>query len=39
VRGVGYNPYRPFRAKAADYWLVAAALVVVVLLLAWALLG
>ena len=39
VRAVGYDPYRPFRARAADYWLVAAALAVVAALLLWALLG
>jgi hypothetical protein len=37
---VGYNPYRPGRARGpADYLLVAAALVVCAALVAWALLG
>jgi hypothetical protein len=36
---VGYNPYRKFRAKPADYVLVAAALLIAILLVAWALLG
>jgi hypothetical protein len=36
---VGFNPYRKYRANAADKVLVAAALVVCVLLVAWALLG
>lgn len=36
---VGLNPYRKFKAKPADYLLVAAALAVVVVLLAWAFLA
>jgi hypothetical protein len=36
---VGYNPYRKFRAKPADYALVAVALLVCVALLLWALAG
>jgi hypothetical protein len=36
---VGFNPYRKFRAKPADYALVAAALVVALGLLAWGILG
>jgi hypothetical protein len=36
---VGFNPYRKFVAKPADYLMVAAAVVVVVGLLLWALLG
>jgi energy-coupling factor transporter transmembrane protein EcfT len=36
---VGYNPYRKFKAKPADYVFVAAALVVSVALLVWALAG
>jgi hypothetical protein len=36
---VGFNPYRPRARQAADYLLVGAAVVVVVLLLAWALFG
>jgi len=33
------NPYRKFRAKPADYVLVAAALLVSLALLVWALVG
>ena len=36
---MGFNPYRKFVAKPADYLIVAAAVVVVVGLLLWALLG
>jgi len=36
---VGYNPYRKFRAKPADYVLVAAALLVSLALLVWAVAG
>jgi hypothetical protein len=36
---VGYNPYRKFRAKPADYVLVAAALLVSLALLIWAVAG
>jgi hypothetical protein len=36
---VGYNPYRKFKAKPADYALVAAALAVSAALLVWAVLG
>jgi hypothetical protein len=36
---VGLNPYRKFRAKPADYALVASALVVSLALLIWALAG
>jgi hypothetical protein len=36
---VGYNPYRKFRAKPADYVLIAAALVVSLGLLIWAFAG
>jgi len=36
---MGFNPYRKFRAKPADYALVATALVVSMALLAWAALG
>ncbi len=36
---MGYDPFRPFRASRADYLMVAAALVVCLALLAWALLG
>jgi hypothetical protein len=33
------NPFRPHRRSAGDYVLVAAALVIVAALVAWALLG
>jgi hypothetical protein len=36
---VGYNPYRKFKAKPADYVLVAAALAVCLGLLIWAVAG
>jgi hypothetical protein len=36
---VGLNPYRKFRAKPADYALVASALVISFALLIWALAG
>jgi hypothetical protein len=36
---VGYNPYRKFKAKPADYVLVAAALLVSLALLIWAIAG
>ncbi len=36
---VGYNPYRKYRAKPADYAAVAAALVIAAALVAWAFLG
>jgi hypothetical protein len=36
---VGLNPYRKFRAKPADYVLVAAALVISLGLLIWAVAG
>jgi energy-coupling factor transporter transmembrane protein EcfT len=36
---MGFNPYRKFVAKRADYLMVAAAVVAVVGLLLWALLG
>jgi hypothetical protein len=36
---VGYNPYRKFRARPADYVLVVVALVVAVILIAWAIFG
>ena len=39
LRAVGYNPYRRFRARPADYVLVALALLVAVLLVIWAFLG
>jgi len=37
MAAMGFNPYRKFRARGADYVLVASALVVVVVLLGWAL--
>ena len=36
---MGFNPYRKFVAKPADYLMVAAAVVVVIGLLLWAWLG
>jgi hypothetical protein len=36
---VGLNPYRKFRARPADYALVASALIVSFALLVWALVG
>jgi len=36
---MGFNPYRKFVAKPADYLMVAAAVVAVVGLLLWAVLG
>jgi hypothetical protein len=36
---MGLNPYRKFVARPADYVFVAAAVVAVVALLLWALLG
>jgi hypothetical protein len=36
---VGFNPYRKFRAKPADYVLVVAALLVALGLVIWALQG
>jgi energy-coupling factor transporter transmembrane protein EcfT len=36
---VGYNPYRRFKAKPADYVLVAVCIVVAAVLLVWALTG
>jgi hypothetical protein len=36
---VGLNPYRKFRARPADYALVASALLVSLALLVWALVG
>lgn len=37
--GVGYNPYRKFRASTFDYVMVGAAVAVCLALVAWALLG
>jgi hypothetical protein len=39
LMAVGFNPYRRFRARPADYALVAAAIVIAVALVAWAFLG
>ena len=36
---VGFNPYRPRKRTAADYALVAGALLVCVLLVVWAFFG
>ena len=36
---MGFNPYRKFVAKPADYLMVAAAVAAVLGLLLWALLG
>ena len=36
---MGLNPFRPQRRSPADYVMVAAAVVVVVALVVWALLG
>jgi len=36
---VGFNPYHKHRARTSDYVLVAAAVVVCVALLVWALVG
>jgi hypothetical protein len=39
LRRMGFNPYRKFVAKPADYVFVIAAAVAVIGLLAWAFLG
>jgi hypothetical protein len=36
---VGFDPYRKFRARPADYVFVAAALIVAAVLLIWAFFG
>lgn len=36
---MGYNPYRKYRARPADYVFVAAALLIAAALVGWALLG
>jgi len=36
---VGFNPYRKFRAKPADYVFVVAGVLVAVALVAWAFFG
>ena len=37
--GVGYSPYRRFRARTGDYVMVVVAALVGVALVVWALLG
>jgi hypothetical protein len=39
LMAVGYNPYRRFRARPADYVLVVVALLVAIVLVVWAGLG
>ena len=39
LRRVGFNPYRRFRARPADYVLVVAAVVIALALVVWAFLG
>jgi len=39
LQAVGYNPYRRFKARPADYALVVAAILVAIALVVWALLG
>ena len=39
LTAVGFNPYRRFRARPADYALVVAAFVVAFALVLWAVLG
>jgi hypothetical protein len=39
LQAVGYNPYRRFKARPADYALVVIAIVVAVALVLWALLA
>jgi hypothetical protein len=36
---MGFNPYRKFRARPADYAMVAVALVVMLGLVVWAFIG
>lgn len=36
---VGFNPYRKFRARPADYALVIAAIVIALVLVLWAVLA
>jgi hypothetical protein len=36
---VGFNPYRRFRARPADYAMVVAAIVAAAALVVWAVLG
>jgi hypothetical protein len=39
LRVVGFNPYRRFKARPADYALVVAAILVALALVAWGVLG
>jgi hypothetical protein len=39
LTAVGFNPYRKFKARPADYALVVAAVVIALALVAWGLLG
>ena len=39
LAAMGFNPYSRFRAKPVDYVLVAAAVLVAIVLVLWALLG
>jgi hypothetical protein len=39
LSAVGFNPYRKFRARPADYALVVAAAVVALALVLWGVLG
>jgi hypothetical protein len=39
LRLVGFNPYRKYRARPADYALVAAAILVALALVLWGVLG
>jgi hypothetical protein len=39
LTAVGFNPYRRFRARPADYLLVGAAFAAVAALVIWALFG
>jgi len=36
---MGFNPYRRFRARPADYVLVAAAIIVSAMLVVWGIIG
>ncbi len=36
---MGYNPYRKYKAKPADYAMVAVCVIVAIALVAWAFLG
>jgi energy-coupling factor transporter transmembrane protein EcfT len=39
MKTMGFNPYRKFRARSADYVFVVAAAIAVVALVAWAFTG